>query len=329
MAQTYFVHQSDAKSNTRMLILAYILGIFVVPLVINLIAHFLPITKPDHPHTISQLQIYIYTLLICAIPVIWGSVWFHNSYSGPGQKIARAFGAENISYWRKKLDLKQLENIVKEMTFASGLQKTPQIFILEDNTINAFSAGSSLDDSIICITTGCLRFLKRDELTALIAHEFSHIINQDLRFNINLGMFVSGFGALSLIGCGLLDLVYEFIKHSHGKVGSGVMIILVTLLIGLVFTVLGFLWKFYSLIILAAVSKQREYLADATAVSYTHDDSIVRTLMKTRGNPKSSISLKNQEIFSHLFFATIKKSVFDTHPILEDRIAQAREMTFS
>ena len=329
MAKSYFLHQSDAKSNTFKLVLGYIIGLLLVPVLLNVIIILLDDTKDFT--TQDHLKLYAITVGVCAVPVLIGSLFYYYKYSGPGYKVAEAFGASPIEDFEENFNLKQLKNIVEELSFASGI-KCPKIYILEDPTINAFAAGSTIDNSIICVNTGTLDQLNRSEISGVIAHEFSHIVNRDVNINIKIGTLIAGFSSLCILGWYIIKIVCSgsssSSRNSNSKGNSGILGILI---IGFTIMVLGFIWKFYSVIISAAISRQREYLADATAVSYTRDDSIARALIKIQKNTqKSTINASQKETCSHMFFSSEKKAgLFDSHPPLENRIKRAKEMSFS
>lgn len=328
MAKSYFLHQTEAKSNTFKLVVAYTFGLLVVPLLINIVLYLFDDSKSEFSWR-DHFYIYGITVGVCAIPVIIGSLFFYFKYSGPGYKVAEALGASPIDDFEDNFNLSQLRNIVEEISFASGI-KCPQIYILEDPTINAFAAGSTIDNSIICVNTGTLDQLDRSELSGVIAHEFSHIVNRDVNINLKIGTMIAGFSALSILGWFILRATSGMgsSRSSRSKNSSGAGIIL---LIGLALLVLGWIWKFYSMIISAAISRQREYLADATAVSYTRDDSIARALIKIQNSAmKSTINESQKETCSHMFFTSEKKAnLLDSHPPLENRIKRAKEMSFS
>lgn len=333
MVQSYFIHQTQAKSNTTKLVLAYAIGLFVVPLLINFLVMLGLFTDGQKTaDAMSHLQLYLITIVFCSIPTLCGSLIFYFKYSGAGYKIAESLGAHPIDDYEDNFNLTQLRNVVDEISFASGIP-APKIYILEDPTINAFAAGNTIQNSIICVNTGTLDNLKRDELSGVIAHEFSHIVNRDVNINLKIGMLIAGFSALTIVGYSILRLLggtsSSSSRHSNGRNGGSATAYI--LAVGVTLLVLGYLWKFYSMIISAAVSRQREYLADATAVSYTRDDSIVRALIKIKtSTKKSTIAKSHQETFNHLFFSSEKKkSIFDSHPPLEERIKRASEMSFS
>lgn len=330
---SYFVRQNQARFNTTKLIFLYILGILLVPILFAFI-YFL-FTKDQYANIPNQdiwktyLSTYGWTTLLTSIPVFLGSLYYYNAYSQPGDKIARSLGAHNINEYEENENLIKLNNVVEELSIASGYPK-PQIFVLDDPSINAFAAGNSKKNAVICVNTGTLDNLDREELSGVLAHEFSHLVNEDTKINIRISSLIGGFGVLTVIGQILIRAASSSSRSSRSKNNGTAGI----LLIGLVVILLGLCWSWYSKIIAAAVSRQREFLADATAVSYTRDDSIACALEKIRRQAidhiKSSLSKEQYSNCNHMFFSGINETgLLDSHPNLDERIKRAREMSYT
>src|SRR5262249_43835400 len=174
-------------------------------------------------------------------------------------------------------------NVVEEMALAAGVP-VPPVYVLEEPGINAFAAGYAPGDAVVAVSQGCLNYLTRDELQGVVAHEFSHILNGDMRLNIRLIGLIFGIMALSIIG---RILMLTSGGRSSGRQGSrgGLM------LLGLGVFVLGLVGAFFGRLIMAAVSRQREYLADASAVQFTRNpDGIGGALKKIGGLPRGPAS---------------------------------------
>ena len=177
-----------------------------------------------------------------------------------GRAIAKMVGAREILPQTTHPRERQLLNIVEEMSIASGLP-LPGVFILDDETgINAFAAGLTTSDAVVAVTRGTLEKLSRDELQGVVAHEFSHILNGDMRLNVRLTAVLFGILVIGLIGRGIVGSLRHSRPRRGGKEGNGVAVILV---VGLVLLVLGYVGYFFGRLIQAAVSRQREFLADA------------------------------------------------------------------
>jgi Zn-dependent protease with chaperone function len=212
--------------------------------------------------------------------------------------------------------------VVEEMALASGTP-VPRLYVMEnEQSINAFAAGHSLHDAVIAVTRGTLTRLTRDELQGVIGHEFSHILNGDMRLNIRLIGVLFGLLMLSMFGRFILE-VGRGSRDSRG--GLAVLVVA-----GVALWILGYVGVFFGRLIKAAVSRQREYLADASSVQFTRNpDGIGGALRKIGGltqgrEPGSRIAHPNAEALSHLFLGAAKPSfvsgLFATHPPLAARI---------
>jgi hypothetical protein len=197
------------------------------------------------------------------------------------------------------------------MSIASGVP-VPQVYILDrEKGINAFAAGYSPNDAAVAVTRNCLKLLNRDELQGVIAHEFSHILNGDMRLNIRLIGFLSGIMVLANIG-------YLVLRSRTGSRKSGAQIVL----IGIGLIVIGFAGQLFGRIIQAAVSRQREYFADASSVQFTRNPKGISGALKKIGGlvHGSRIQSPNAGEICHMFFGKAIRTLFATHPRLTDRI---------
>jgi Zn-dependent protease with chaperone function len=210
-------------------------------------------------------------------------------------------------------DEKRLLNVVEEMAIASGVP-VPQVYLMTEETgINAFAAGYTPGDAAIAVTRGCLSTLNREQLQGVIAHEFSHILNGDMRLNIRLIGFLYGIMVIAIVGRGLL----RGSGRSRNKKGGGQ-----TVLLALALVVIGYMGQLFGRIIQSAVSRQREFLADASAVQFTRNPGGIAGALKIIGGftKGSRIASPNAHEASHLFFCTAIQSLFATHPPLDERI---------
>lgn len=260
--------------------------------------------------------------------VIVGSLYKTLALRGGGDSIAASLGGRLVNSNTEDLDERKLLNIVEEMAIASGTP-VPRVYLLDDEqAINAFAAGYAPGDAVIGVTRGCMRILTRDELQGVIAHEFSHIINGDMRLNIRLIAILHG---ILLIGIAGFVIFRSFLFAGHGyhnrrssrRQGGSAMAII---LLGLALIVIGYLGMFFGKLIKSAVSRQREYLADSSAVQFTRNpDGIAGALRKIGGFAKTSrIDHPRCEEASHMFFGNALKASFlnamATHPPLIERI---------
>ena len=237
------------------------------------------------------------------------------SLRGGGRTIAESLGGRLIPQSTTNAQQRQLLNVVEEMAIASGTA-VPPVYLIPEASINAFAAGFSSDDAVIGINQGTLDTLNREELQGVVAHEFSHILNGDTKINLRLIAILHGILFIGMIGYGLLRI------GGAGRSRNGMPV----LVIGLGLLVVGYGGVFFGNLIKAAVSRQREYLADAAAVQFTRNPSgIANALKKIGGFPASSHLVNSAaEQASHMFFGAAAKrfasSVFATHPPLEKRI---------
>ena len=230
-----------------------------------------------------------------------------------GGHVARQLGGTPVESDTRDLKRRRLHNVVEEIALASGVP-VPEVYVLEQESgINAFAAGYTPADAAVAVTRGALEKLDREELQGVIAHEFSHILNGDMRINIRLMGLLFGILLLALIGRRVL--VHARFGRSD-KNGAAVMLIAVGLM------VVGYVGLFFGRWIKAAVSRQREYLADASAVQFTrHPDGIGGALKKIAVYADGSYLDADTEEVSHMLFGDGQRmALFSTHPPLLERI---------
>jgi len=234
-----------------------------------------------------------------------------------GGQVARLLGATEVPATTTDLLSKRLVNVVEEMSIASGTP-VPEIFVLEqEQGINAFAAGLTPADAAVAVTRGALERLTRDELQGVIAHEFSHILNGDMRLNQQLMGLSFGILALALMGRWLLHTVrFRGGRRSNGAAMMGMAI-------GVTLTLIGSIGLFFSRLIKAGVSRQREMLADASAVQFTRDKTGLANALKKIGGYTGTLDARNSEEVAHMLFsrgARAFRGWFATHPPLDERI---------
>jgi Zn-dependent protease with chaperone function len=235
-----------------------------------------------------------------------------------GAAVAVALGGRPVDTQTRDGDERKLLNVVEEMAIASGVP-VPEVYLLErEEGINAFAAGHAPGDAVVGVTRGCVRLLERDELQGVIGHEFSHILNGDMRLNLRLIGLLHGILCLALIGRVLLRMSGH---RSSGRKQSNPLP-----LIGLALLLLGAVGVFFGRLIKSGVSRQREFLADAAAVQFTRNPAgLVGALKKIGGlGLGSRVAAPRAEEASHLFFGNALRggsmSWFATHPPLLERI---------
>lgn len=264
--------------------------------------------------------------VVCTV-IIAGSLYKLIQLSSGGRAVAEALGGRPLNTINANADEKRILNVVEEMAIASGTP-VPPVYLIEDEAINAFAAGHTPQDAVIGVTRGCIRLLTRDELQGVIAHEFSHIFHGDMRLNLRLVALLNGILLLGLIGEFLLRSsshrrTFGSSNFSSNKNKSPAAI----MGLGLGLMIIGYTGTFFGKLIKAAVSRQREFLADASAVKFTRNpDGIGGALKKLGGYVGGSqMDIANASEFSHLFFGegTGTTNFFNalaTHPPLEERI---------
>jgi Zn-dependent protease with chaperone function len=239
--------------------------------------------------------------------------------SAGGKRVAEQLGGHRIQPNTNDEAEKRLLNVVEEMAIASGMP-VPAVYLLADEIgINAFAAGSTPADAVIGVTRGCLQQFSRPQLQGVIAHEFSHILNGDMRLNIRLIAILHGILFIGLIGELLMRSSHSRGLSSRKSNQSGFA------LLGLALLLIGWLGRFFGNWIKSAVSQQREYLADASAVQFTRDPQGISQALKIIGGyqPAAVLESDHASEMSHLFFGQAVGSLsrlFATHPPLETRI---------
>lgn len=219
-------------------------------------------------------------------------------------------------------------NVVEEMSIASSLP-VPDVYVLDnEENINAFAAGLTTQDAAVGVTRGALEQLNRDELQGVIAHEFSHIFNGDMRLNIRLIGILNGILLIHIMGMIIIRSMFYSggMRVKSNRDNGGGKSKLVIMIFGLVLIVIGYIGMMFGRMIQSAISRQREYLADAAAVQYTRNpDGLAGALKKISQSANGAeIQDGHSMEMSHLFFASSFSSFFDklysTHPPIEERI---------
>jgi len=240
-------------------------------------------------------------------------------YYRGGSNIAESMGGRRVLLSSENKKDKILIHVVEEVSIASGVI-APKIYVLDEPGINAFASGFSREDSIIAVTRGALENLSRDELQGVVAHEFSHIFNGDMRLNMYASALIFGFVSIIVLGRAFLKMTIYSGDSGKGKI-AGIGISLIIMLIGSIGWVGGYILQ-------AALSRKREYLADATAVQYTRNPHGIAGALIKIGNLKKSSKVDAAEAgcHAHMFFSNIygTSSLFSsltaTHPPLNKRI---------
>lgn len=322
----FFKSQDAARKNTRKLVTFFLLAIISLIIMTNVLVmvvfgylepeRFSSMTAAQAWQESFDWQKFMLIGVAVLVVVVIGSLYKIISLSGGGARIAEMMDAELIVDATGDINKQKILNVVEEMAIASGTP-VPPVYLLNEEGINAFAAGYSSSDAVIGITRGAIEQLSRDQLQGVVAHEFSHIFNGDMRLNIRLIGMLHGILLLGLIGYYLLR---GSSRSRNSKNGGGIVFL------GIGLMVIGYAGTFFGNLIKAAVSRQREYLADASAVQYTRNpDGIAGALKRIGGSSAGSvIENPNGSEISHAFFSQGIKSyltgLFATHPPLDSRI---------
>jgi Zn-dependent protease with chaperone function len=249
--------------------------------------------------------------------MIIASLFRAATLSQGGGHVARMLGGTRISSDDTNPTHRRLINVVEEMAIASGLP-VPEIYVLEaERGINAFAAGRTPADAAIAVTRGSLEQLNRAELQGVIAHEFSHILNGDMQLNLRLMGFSFGILVLALVGRWMLRASARGLNIGRRGKGSP------AIFIGLALLIIGGIGIFFSRLIKASVSRQRERLADASAVQFTREPLALAGALKKIGGFTPYLETVETEEVSHMLFGSAGRSfrgLFATHPPLPERI---------
>ena len=314
----FFEAQDEARKKTKWLVLWFVLAVIGVVVAVDLLAIALVDEGPN------QIYIVITASVLTGGIMLAASGYKTTQLSAGGSVVAEDLGGRLVMPGSADFEEKRLLNIVSEMALASGMP-VPQVYLLDhEEGINAFAAGTEPSNAVIGVTRGCLQRLSREELSGVIAHEFSHIINGDMRLNMRLMGLVFGLVVISIIGRGMVQLLrfQGGSSRRNNKEGGNVMLVL--FLLGLGLLVIGGLGSFFGRLIQAAVSRQREFLADASSVQFTRNpDGIVGALKKIGGSEiGSKIKAPKAVEASHMFFSNggMFNFFLMTHPPLDVRI---------
>ena len=319
----FFAYQDAARKRTSALVAFFVLAValiivsvYIVCVLVILILN----AKGETNIALWQPHLFLWVSVVTAAVVLIGTLWKIFELRGGGPAIARMLGGRLIAPDTKDRNERKILNVVEEMAIASGIRVPPVYLLASEPRINAFAAGFSTADAGIGIPRGAIQNLSRDELQGVIGHEFSHILNGDMMLNIRLMGFLHGILLLAMIGYGVLRGASRVRGRNAGAV------VLLGLVIGLSLMAIGWIGVFFGRLIKSAVSRQREFLADASSVQFTRNPGGITGALKKIGGMVggSRLESSNAEDASHLFFGNgIKTSFFNllsTHPPLDERI---------
>ena len=316
----FFDAQDRARRSTRWLIVAYVVSTLLIIAGVTAIvgASFYMVGEVGTP---PEPSVLIATAILAALLIGGATLYKSAVLSAGGGRVATGMGGTLVPPDVQDPLRRRLRNVVEEMAIASGIP-APEIYVLESEPgINAFAAGLTTGDAAIAVTRGALEILDRDELQGVIAHEFSHVMNGDMRINVRMIGVLYGIMVLYIIGRMILRSSYHGRLLSSRRNRNAPVV----LVIGAGLTLLGWLGVFFARAIKAGVSRQREMLADASAVQFTRQTGGLANALKKIGGyaGHSWFRAADPEEVSHMLFARGSRrfsSLFATHPPLEVRI---------
>jgi Zn-dependent protease with chaperone function len=323
----FFKRQDETRRSSRRLVVLFVLAVLTVVVAVDLLVFTvlwcMP-TRTDEYHSYLSLtqwmsahpgMVVLTTSVVLAV-ILLASLYKTTVLGGGGGVVARSLGGVRVSADTSDPLQRRLLNVVEEMAIASGVPM-PEVYLLEqERGINAFAAGHNPSNAAIGVTRGTLATLNRAELQGVIAHEFSHILNGDMRLNVRLMGMLFGLLVIALIGRTILRVG----SNSRGSDKKGV--VGAVMIIALAVLVIGYVGLFFGRLIQAAVSRSREALADASAIQFTRDTAGLRGALVKIGATSFGSRIGNPEVeeVAHMLFAPGMKRFFATHPDLMERL---------
>jgi Zn-dependent protease with chaperone function len=334
----FFEHQDQARRQTRTLVILFILAVIAIIVAVNVaLALVWAWTKGIRMPGAWDWTVHGYprhfflTNSLITLGLIGGgtALEIFNLRDG-GDAVAQMAGGRLVPSSSNVPLERRLLNVVEEMAIASGIA-CPKVYVLDrEESINAFAAGYNPNEAVVAVTRGTLERLNRDELQGVIGHEFSHIFNGDMRLNVRLIGVLFGIQMIAGFGQHLIDFARYAPANSRDRDNKGPSIGVILFVTGITLFVIGYIGVVFGRLIKSAVSRQREFLADASAVQFTRNrDGIGGALRKIGGLSHtmqlgSRITHPNAEQLSHMFLGAVKPSLlsglFATHPPIEERL---------
>jgi Zn-dependent protease with chaperone function len=326
MAMDFFAQQERARRKTKWLVLYFSLAVILLIISIYFISLIVFsgvearhshrfYDAPPAPFALWNPTIFLGSTAGVLLVIILGSTYKTSELSSGGGAVANLMGGKLIVQGTADPNERKLLNVIEEMSIASGVPM-PQVYVLNDERgINAFAAGHSTGDAAIGVTRGAIEMLSRDELQGVIGHEFSHILNGDMRLNIRLISIIFGLLCLATIGRILMNT-----RGGNSRDRNALPIF------GLALIALGFIGVFFGRLIQAAVSRQREFLADASSVQFTRNPGGLSGALQKIGRYSYGSKLESDHApdMCHMFFSNgLSDAMFGvmaTHPPIPDRI---------
>jgi Zn-dependent protease with chaperone function len=324
----FFEHQDLARRNTFLLVLLFGLAVVTIILAVYGLI-WLALSETVIVNGVSSTRFSIPALPLLALVTVGtlaviggGSMTKMAQLGQGGHGIAQQLGGRRVDVATDDAAELRLLNVVAEMALAAGTP-IPTVYVLDqEQGINAFAAGKTPEDAVIGVTRGCLEHLSRDELQGVIGHEFSHILNGDMGLNFQLIGIIHGLLTIYILGRLMLRTGYVPGCNRDRKEGNGI------LMLGLGLMAIGLIGVLFGRLIKSGISRQREFLADASAVQFTRNPNAIADALRKIGQVSvgSRMASPMAETASHLFFGESSLGLaslggwFATHPPLKERI---------
>ncbi|MDG1139089.1 MAG: M48 family metallopeptidase [Opitutales bacterium] len=317
----FFTEQDKARANSSKLVFLFLLAVACIIGCLFSFVSFVGANYKEIAELAWSMDLFLMVALSTMIVVGIATLFRIYFLSGGGKVVAESLGGKVIQPNTSDPLEKRILNLVEEMAIASGTP-VPPVYLLAETGINAFAAGYSPADAVIGITRGCVKKLNRDQLQGVIAHEFSHILNGDMRMNIRLSGIIFGIVFLAHIGRIMMNIGLPSRHHRRKRNEGGDQGGMALIVIGGGLVVIGLIGGFFGSLLKAAVSRQREFLADASAVQFTRNPEGIAGALKRIGglSAGSKIQASQAGEYSHFFFCSALSSMFATHPPLPIRI---------
>lgn len=321
----FFQRQAHARRNTSVLVVLFLTAVALITLAVCLVGYFVTRSESSglafHHWLLSNHGLMTAATVVGLI--VLGSLLRWVDLAGGGSRVAKMVGARPIDPDTRDSDERKLRNIVEEMAIASGVA-VPELYVMDQETgINAFVAGYTPGEAVMVVTHGALTQLTRDELQGVVAHEFSHILNGDMRLNVRLIALLAGILMIGQIGGFLLRASF-YRGHRVGRSRDGRAQAAMGI-IGVALFVIGYVGVFFGRLIQSAVSRQREMLADASSVQFTRNpEGIAGALFKIGLKGGYLDTTSHASDMNHMCFGESARMKFTallaSHPPIDERI---------
>ncbi|TMH41663.1 MAG: hypothetical protein E6H56_07300 [Betaproteobacteria bacterium] len=322
----FFEQQHRARRRTWLMLLLFVLAVIAIVAAFDLVCAIVYIWLFDAQILYSNgllrqvpRSVYLWSTLATLLVIGWGTASRLYRLSGGGVAVADLIGARHVKRDSGEPAERRLLNVVEEMALASGIT-VPLVFVMDDQqTINAFAAGYSPNEATVVVTRGALEQLNRDELQGVVAHEFSHILNGDMRLNIHLLGVIAGIVMIGSIGAFLMTGIRD--GDDLRRAGTDIRVFFLGLLLWLI----GSIGVLAGRLIKAVISREREFLADASAVQFTRNPEGIGGALFKIGLRGSTIAQRHAEELSHMCIGApvndyFEFALFHDHPPLDERI---------